>query len=83
MKRRTHSKGRTWLRKLGFPFQPRVQRGSVSLAALHFHTQGTLLVLDDGECTHAHLQLLFELLKRGFVILKLNSHFIYDLTIYD
>ena len=42
--------------------------------ALHFDTQRTLLTLDGRKRTLAHLQLLFQLLKRGLIILKLDCH---------
>ena len=34
----------------------------------------TFLILDNRKRTYPHFQLLFELLKGGFVILKLYSH---------
>ena len=72
------AKGEHGFISLDFLFQPRVQRGSIGLAALHFHTQGALLVLNDGERAHTYFQLLFQLLERRFIILKLNSHFVSD-----
>ena len=48
--------------------------------AFHFHAEGAFLILNNRNRTHPHFQLLFELLKRGFVILKLYSHLV-DLLI--
>ena len=64
--------------KAGLPDPAMNARGSIGLAALHFHTQGALLVLNDGERAHTYFQLLFQLLERRFIILKLNSHFVSD-----
>jgi len=58
-------------------FEPILQIGSFRFTALHFHAEGAFLILDDRKRTHPHFQLLFELLKRGFVILKLYSHVVF------
>ena len=54
------------LHRLEFVVRAILQIGSFRFTALHFHAEGAFLILDDRKRTHAHFQLLFELLKRGF-----------------
>ena len=48
-----------------------------TLRALIDRALGAFLILNDRKRTHPHFQLLFELLKRGLVILKLYSHVVF------